>query len=339
MRIRQGKDIILRWKIATNGEALPLEGRNLTLILSTPNGRERVLSYTTEGDTISTRLLGTTLTHLGDYTLTLWENRGKEGQTAVDAVNAFELVKYSTMEDGSSSCGNLETETVNLGVTDMIVGIAGPAGPVGPQGERGPQGEKGDKGDKGDTGPQGPRGEKGGSVDIINDLTTGGADKALSAEQGKVLKGMIPAKVSELENDEGYITEIPEEYAMKEDVNTAIENNKEVFVATYGKTTYNEILEAYNAGKAIVCNGTPSVYVLSFVQKDAFHFASHYSEFYYVATCTISNTWHNRSIGLGSSLTPNEDNTATIKIAGKSATVPTKEYVDNLITNTLNTEV
>jgi len=43
-------------------------------------------------------------------------------------------------------------------------------------------------------------------VEIVNDLTTGGADKALSARQGGVLKGMIPTKVSELENDEGYIT-------------------------------------------------------------------------------------------------------------------------------------
>lgn len=177
------------------------------------------------------------------------------------------------------------------------------------------------------------------SVEIVDSLDSDASDKALSARQGKVLKGMIPTKVSELENDEGYITEIPEEYATKEDVNTAIENNKEVFAAIYGKTTYNEILEAYNAGKAIVCNGTSSVYVLSFVQKEAFHFASHYSEFYYTATCTSSNTWHSRSMGVGNSLTPNDDKTATINIAGKSAIVPTKEYIDNLIINTLNTEV
>jgi hypothetical protein len=59
-------------------------------------------------------------------------------------------------------------------------------------------------------------------VEIVNNLTTGGADKALSAEMGKELKGMIPTKVSELENDEGYITEIPEGYATKDDVNEAI---------------------------------------------------------------------------------------------------------------------
>lgn len=59
-------------------------------------------------------------------------------------------------------------------------------------------------------------------VQVVNDLTTGGTDKALSAEMGKSLKGMIPTKVSELENDEGYITEIPEGYATKDDVSEAI---------------------------------------------------------------------------------------------------------------------
>jgi hypothetical protein len=38
----------------------------------------------------------------------------------------------------------------------------------------------------------------------------------------------IPTKISELENDSGFITEIPEEYATKEFVNTAIQNALEV---------------------------------------------------------------------------------------------------------------
>ena len=58
---------------------------------------------------------------------------------------------------------------------------------VGPQGEKGETGPQGPQGEKGETGPQGPQGEKGESVDIINDLTTGGADKALSADMGKML--------------------------------------------------------------------------------------------------------------------------------------------------------
>lgn len=97
-------------------------------------------------------------------------------------------------------------------------GLQGPTGPQGPKGKdgtmtfadltkeqkeslRGPQGErglqgpigpKGDKGEAGPTGPIGPAGPKGkdgtdASVSIVNNLTDGGVDKVLSAEQGKVL--------------------------------------------------------------------------------------------------------------------------------------------------------
>lgn len=55
---------------------------------------------------------------------------------------------------------------------------------VGPQGPQGPEGP---------AGPQGPQGEQ---APVINDLTTGGADAALSAEQGKVLAAGLSGKLS-----------------------------------------------------------------------------------------------------------------------------------------------
>ena len=47
----------------------------------------------------------------------------------------------------------------------------------------------GKKGDKGDPGPKGDSGVDLGEVVLVNDLTTGGRESALSAEQGKVLAG------------------------------------------------------------------------------------------------------------------------------------------------------
>lgn len=47
------------------------------------------------------------------------------------------------------------------------------------------------KGEDGKTGPKGDSGVSLGEVVLVNDLTTGGEGNALSAEQGKVLKGMI----------------------------------------------------------------------------------------------------------------------------------------------------
>lgn len=93
-------------------------------------------------------------------------------------------------------------------------GAQGPVGPKGETGETGPQGPagrdgaQGPKGDKGETGAQGPKGDRGETgpqgpaVALVNDLTTGGTDKALTAAQGKELKRLIDAltqKVTALE--------------------------------------------------------------------------------------------------------------------------------------------
>lgn len=117
---------------------------------------------------------------------------------------------------------NIANEGIRLAVLDGLSNLKGPQGErgaTGPKGEKGdrgdvgPMGPRGYKGDTGNTGPQGergltgatgPQGPKGADgtvsfdsltdaqramlrVPIVNDLTTGGTDKALSAEQGKVL--------------------------------------------------------------------------------------------------------------------------------------------------------
>ena len=97
--------------------------------------------------------------------------------------------------DGS---GNLSW-TQNSGTTaPTTINIRGPQGPAGAKGETGapgPQGlagATGPKGDRGDVGPQGP------AVDVVNNLTTGGTTKALSAEQGKAIKTLIDSLTQRL---------------------------------------------------------------------------------------------------------------------------------------------
>lgn len=68
--------------------------------------------------------------------------------------------------------------------------------------------------------------------DIIDDLITIEPNKALSSKQGVVLKGLIdaivvPTKVSELENDAGYLTKHQDltSYAKKSDIHVSVEND------------------------------------------------------------------------------------------------------------------
>lgn len=80
----------------------------------------------------------------------------------------------------------------------------------GPKGEQGENGEKGEKGERGETGapgpqgPQGPQGNTGSSVaypfELVNNLTDGGAEKALSAQMGKELGGKIEEITAKMES-------------------------------------------------------------------------------------------------------------------------------------------
>lgn len=77
---------------------------------------------------------------------------------------------------------------LDLGQVVGPQGPIGPVGPAGPQGPTGPQGPEGPTGPQGPEGPAGPQGPQGIQAPVINDLTTGGVDDALSAEMGKTLQ-------------------------------------------------------------------------------------------------------------------------------------------------------
>lgn len=83
-------------------------------------------------------------------------------------------------------------------------------------------------------------------TDIVDDLTTNSTDKPLSAAQGVKLKALIdgitvPTKVSELQNDAGYLTEHQDltPYAKTADL-TAHTGNSTVHVTAEERTKWNQ---------------------------------------------------------------------------------------------------
>lgn len=126
-RIRIGKDIVLRWRILTNGEAVSLRDRVLKLMLHHSFMPEQEIQFSidqTEDNKIVAIFRGVSHKTTGEYRLTLWENYGLDGQTAVDYCNAFELVD-TTCEEGGDDAEGLDTETVDLEDSDLEAGIAG----------------------------------------------------------------------------------------------------------------------------------------------------------------------------------------------------------------------
>lgn len=113
--IRIGKDISIEWSILTNGIAIPLEGRNLVLELTTPVLKKIILPINIAQNTILAKFPAKEQKALGVYSLTLWENLGMEEQTCVDKCKAFKLVSRTCEEPSCeiennncvTLCGNL----------------------------------------------------------------------------------------------------------------------------------------------------------------------------------------------------------------------------------------
>lgn len=120
-KIRIGKDISVRWPILTNGTPESLDGRALKLFIKSQYNVAQELDFTTEDNVVVFTFPGTAQQMLGTYKLTLWENYGKDGQTAVDCCEAFTLVPCTCEETPGDE--GLTTETVDLASSSIEVGI------------------------------------------------------------------------------------------------------------------------------------------------------------------------------------------------------------------------
>lgn len=120
----------MRWPITTNGEAIDLAGRDLRLVMHSPLRDTTQLDFITEGNVAVIRIDPKVQTSVGSYSFTMWENSGKDGQTAVDSCRAFSLVS-TTCAESNGSHSNIEVEEVvelesgDMTFTPIIVGGGG----------------------------------------------------------------------------------------------------------------------------------------------------------------------------------------------------------------------
>lgn len=119
-KIRIGKDIVLRWAILTNGEVVPLEGRNLKLFISNALSGKIEIEFLVKSNTIEAIFRGTEQKMLGAYRLTLWENYGEDNQSVVDYCDAFQLVGY-TCEENDEVDGIQTNTIINLGTSKFEI--------------------------------------------------------------------------------------------------------------------------------------------------------------------------------------------------------------------------
>ncbi len=118
LKRRIGKDLVLKFKVTTNGQEVSLEGRDLTLIV------EDALGYKVEQEFevvdqyyVQFEFSHETYHTLGNYSLTLWEDY--EGlRTCVDKRLFLTLVQYTTEENDPSGGIDIEEE-IQLEASDI----------------------------------------------------------------------------------------------------------------------------------------------------------------------------------------------------------------------------
>ena len=121
-KIRLGKDILIRWSVTYNGSIVDPSTHDLTLELKDYYGSLCTIGeLNLNNGALETTFFGKDQTKIGNYRLTLWLNKGKVGQSVVDACDAFTLVACSCDEDGDNS-DTLATETTQIEASSIDVG-------------------------------------------------------------------------------------------------------------------------------------------------------------------------------------------------------------------------
>lgn len=112
--IRIGNDINIEWTIFRDGKPESLDGKNISVFMTNGYKKMAVKDLHFRDNVIRFTYLGKDQDYNGIYTLTLIENKGKEGMYTVDACDAFRLIPRSCSVGGDTGCGSVKVTTVRL---------------------------------------------------------------------------------------------------------------------------------------------------------------------------------------------------------------------------------
>ena len=109
MKIRINQDVTFNWKLTVEGESVDLSKLELSVEITTPSNKKVEITPNIQFDTLEFNYRPK---QVGEYILSAYLNRFKDGETALD-IKAFEGVKYSWNQDFSND-DNLAANYVEL---------------------------------------------------------------------------------------------------------------------------------------------------------------------------------------------------------------------------------
>lgn len=109
MKIRINRDVTFNWKLTVEGESVDLSKLELSVEITTPSHKKVEIIPTIQFDTLVFKYRPN---QIGEYIASVYINRFKDGETALD-VKAFEGVRYSWSEELSNN-DNLAANNIEL---------------------------------------------------------------------------------------------------------------------------------------------------------------------------------------------------------------------------------
>lgn len=117
---------MIRWSVTVNGGDSELSSFDFTVLMQYPSKRKLKMDFTIDGNDIVIPVNRDLQTEIGKYTLELWANKDKEGQSVIDYCDAFSLVPRSCMENKSQPESDIETvEEISLSTSGIEIGVIG----------------------------------------------------------------------------------------------------------------------------------------------------------------------------------------------------------------------
>ena len=109
-KVRIGKDFRVLWKVTINGEPVTEMYRSLlSLIMVDPRFNMKELDFYIYDGKVCATITNTMQKYLGTHKLSLWY-KGEDGvKSAIDEIEAYSLVKYSTEENWGFE-GDIDTD-------------------------------------------------------------------------------------------------------------------------------------------------------------------------------------------------------------------------------------
>lgn len=171
-----------------------------------------------------------------------------------------------------------------------------------------------------------------GKQDTIEDLDSirSGAGKGATAVQPSTLTGYATTQ---------QLTELSAEVSgLSEKIENLPSGESSVFEAVYGVTTYEEIVEARNAGKSVTCRYGQTIAQLISITDSVIYFTSIDIKKEVRFICYSSNSWTYNEHNTGHELKTLDNGNVQVTIAGKTAEVATPQYVESLLGTIINGE-